>query len=360
MSEEFQKFVSNVYKLSVARRPIEAPDKLVTLESLWLTELCTNPPQEVVAIYKKCKEFLESYIKEAKNVDDLPVSKMGFDHKTANAVIPEFSGDSSKVLDFIDCVTYYSETLNESEKSTLLTFINKVKLRGKAKLSVMGQNDTLTNLLSALRSRYQPRVTLASTQSKLSSLQQKNRPITEFVNEIETLVGKLSELQVEKCGESSRSVVTAINDTVALNALKMGADDNIKKVLLSSSANSFSEAVSAALDAEASFQVFNGPTQAQVNYIHKKHWNGRGKYGNRGNQNNHDNRNNQGTNQGNQGGWQNRGKRWRGRGRGRGQSNHGQQQSNQQHPKNGSSPREQEARISMAVAQIPAPHPALQ
>lgn len=339
MSEEFQNFVSNVYKLPLARRPIEAPQKLVTLESLWLTELCANPAEEVKEIYSKCKAFLESYIKNARTETpekmSKPDSKMEFDHKTANAVIPEFSGDSSKLLDFIDCVTYYSETLNQTHTASLLSFINKVKLRGKAKLAVSGQNDSLTNLLSALKSRYQPRVTVASTQAKLTSLKQRNRTVTEFVNEIDSLVAKLSELQVEECGESSRTVITAINDTAALNALKMGSDDNIKRVLLSSTAKSFSAAVSVALDAEASFQVFNEPTQAQVNFIHKKgngrgKWNSRGKWGNRGNgsRGNYSNReggNNHGTSKGashedQDDSRNNASKKWRGRGRGRGQT----------------------------------------
>lgn len=274
MSSEFLNFTGNVFKLPVNRRAKEASDKLILLERLWLLEQQGEVTEETRTLYEKCRKFLiENLPKE--DIETKIKASMNFEIKTANSIIPDFDGDPSKTRDFLDCVKYYYDTLSQDGKASLLLYLTKVKLRGTAKTATLGATSSLTALTKAIKDRFQPKITTASIQRKLAALQQSDKSVEKFASEIEALISQLSELQIEENGEASRKLVTTLNDTLALNTLKMGANAELKKVLLASTAKTFTEAVETALNAESGLATFEG-TSAQVNYINKKQWTRRG------------------------------------------------------------------------------------
>ena len=67
------------------------------------------------------------------NVDNI---KMDFNIKEAKSIIGVFDGNKSEVLDYIEVVTYYNESLKVSERAKLSEFILRVSLKGRGKEAV--------------------------------------------------------------------------------------------------------------------------------------------------------------------------------------------------------------------------------
>lgn len=182
-------------------------------------------------------------------------SKMNFELKEAGAIIKEFHGEAAKVRDFVDAVTYYSELLNESAQINLLNYVYATCLKGKAKQIFLSKPENLQNLLDQLIVRFKPRETIAEVSRKMQLCTQGPRAVTKYVSELESLCGRLTDLQISKRGQEHAGTVRAICEDTTLSAFKEGLRPEIRIVVVAARPATFGEAIDIALEAE---QADNG------------------------------------------------------------------------------------------------------
>lgn len=179
--------------------------------------------------------------------------KMEFEFKTAVQIIPDFSGESDKVTDFIDAVEYYNNSLkDENNKKKLLEFVLKIKLKGKAKNLLSSTPKSFTELQKIVTDRFKPKLTLTNIHADLNTAKQGNKSVSTYASEIESLITEMSKINITSVGEAARDTILKLNDKQALNFFKNGLNNNLKTVVMASRADSFTTAVEVALEAEAS------------------------------------------------------------------------------------------------------------
>lgn len=315
MADEFVRFADNLFKTPRERRQREAAAKSQQLEDLWLNVVVAERTDRILDLYERCVSFLNQYSDpeinnsastsqtnnntetevntdakintETFQTSSNSVAKMAnFELKSASSIVPDFDASTDNIRDFVDCATYYNNTLTADGKKVFLNYLLKVKLKGKAKTAIIKDPESFEELETLLKSRFKPKTTVAALQQQLSVLQQNNRSVSDFAADIEGLTNRLTELQVSDLGSASRETVQNINESMALSALKRGASSKIKSVLLASQALDFASGVTLALEAEAGL----GSVTPSVNYIHRSSDGRRGAYqhsrGWRGNRNN--------------------------------------------------------------------------
>lgn len=298
MADEFIRFAENLFKSGKERRKREAPAKLRELEGLWLDVSEDEWSEDLQATYDKCISFISAILQEiaseeaaaaasSKNSNEDPKNpssgknislsnlhsqsvemSLDFDIKTAGSMIPDFDGNTKQLVDFLDCAKLYNEMLKGTSHAIFLKFLLKVKLKGKAKLAISDTIENFADFEKAMRVRFKPKTTLTRVQHELSSLTQGSKSVSEFATKIEDLVSKLTELQIAEKGDGAREIIKSLNDTLALNVLKMGSTDGVKKVLLAAQVKDFSSGVSLAVEAETSLPVFSEPA-AQVSTVRR-------------------------------------------------------------------------------------------
>lgn len=306
MAEAFLQFAESLLKTPLERRAREAPAKSVQLEELWFAVPSADKSEALRKRYGRCKIFLSKSLtddSENSDNDDLGIfnepqvntenslpgksndsskCKMEFSLKTVNSVVPDFDGNSSQLVDFLDCAKLYNDMLSDAGKVIFLNFLLKVKLKKRAKVAVTSEITTFDDFDVFMRARFRPRVTLATLQNELTSLRQENS-VTDFASKIEELVSKMTQLQVIDHGDNNLKIIKSLNDVVALNALKMGASAEIKRVLLAAQVKSFTDGVSVALEAESGIRSSfssGADSSKQVSVVHRgrggRGWNNRG------------------------------------------------------------------------------------
>lgn len=175
-----------------------------------------------------------------------------FDLKTAFNIVQDFTGDPNTVRDFIDSVEMYHSLLNNSGKSTLLTFILKTKIKGaaKTKISLGDTPATFDELKKVILTRFAPKVTFSGLTHQLQTIKQNRMAVSDFVKKIESLTAQLTNLQVNDSTQEHRGIIARINEQHALNAFKSGINTNLRAVVLAANPKNFSDAVEIALEAE--------------------------------------------------------------------------------------------------------------
>lgn len=152
------------------------------------------------------------------STDNASERTMGeFDLNTAQK-LPVLTCDNNNtrtenIKDFLNSVEFYRDTLEVTAKPTLITFLVKCKIQG------------------SLTTKCGSRETIETIQSKLDRTRQANRPMREFVSEIEYLVTKMTELEITTQGETSRATLTSANERRGLAFLKKGVQDRYKIVV---------------------------------------------------------------------------------------------------------------------------------
>lgn len=318
MANNFARYVENLTKTPKDRRlQSKSIEKLLELEELWLQvpELERTPQQ--LNLYQKSKNFIATkfttsnvsgnedleHEQSASNNQSNPLelqvedptqfpTMADFDLKVASTIVPEYNGTSDNLIDFLDCARYYNETLGAAGKPLFLKYLLKVKLKEKAKTALTATPENFGEFEKLLKARFRPRATIASLQNELSVLQQRNKTISDFATQIESITATMTELHVSEKGEASREIIRSINDTMALSVLKKGVKQHIQQVLLAGQVADFNHGVALALEAESSTSTFS---TVDVNYLNSGYYNGTRSRG----------RNN-----------------YRGRGRGRGRNNY--------------------------------------
>lgn len=205
-------------------------------------------------IQQKTQEIIEKDLEiQVESIQEQTTEMASFDIKTASHIIPDFDGESDKILDFLSAVKYYNDTLSEASKVLLMNFVINIKVKGKAKNSISGQNiKTYAELHKALSDRFECRKTVATLTQELAQSKQGNSSVTEYAEKIEKLSYELSKIQILAQNGENSSVIRAINDTIAASSFKNGLRTDLKTVVLAARAETFAENVSIAHEAESS------------------------------------------------------------------------------------------------------------
>lgn len=245
-----------------------------------------------------------------------------FNLKEASNIIKEFWGDGSKVLDYVDAIQYYADTIDPSEHLKIVDYICRVSLKGSAKESLFVVTDKLTSITEItnhLIRRFKPKETLAGIQSQISNCKQHSRSVSSYVSELEQLGSKLIRIQVGEFGTAAKELIIKLADQSLLSAFKQGLRGDIRTAVLAANVHVFQTAVDIALTAEISLRDNN---DGYVNTYAQRRRGGNQHYNNNSNRNqfyqpgqinnNNKNSNDQGTHNG--------GYRNDNRGRGAGQS----------------------------------------
>lgn len=278
MSDEFRQFITNTLKAGKDRRVKEAPARLVRLQELWTAVPEEERTEDLEALSKRGFQFLVDIITEDtkdQSGSEMTTSLSDFDLRTAGQVVTEFNGTSTELNDFLDCSRWYHDSIKLADRPKFLEYLLKVKLKGKAKTALVEAPKSFEALEKLLKERFKPRATIGSLQNSLSALQQRAKDVSTFAADIEELVQRMTDLQVAEKGEDNREIIRSLNDTLALNVLKMGSNAHVKKVLLAGQVKTFTQGVSLALEAESSLPTEG--QQAQVNFVRRGGYTGRGR-----------------------------------------------------------------------------------
>ena len=160
----------------------------------------------------------------------LYISEMAqFDLEKAIKIIPEFTGDSRKLQNFLNLSEIYHDNLKEDSRPQLIKFILKARLSDKVqnKLSILTQPGTFMELKEILNNNYKTKKNTLTIQTQLGNIKQNNSEAERFIERIEDLINELNNVQIKELGESNKETICRINDytRTALNTLKHGIDD---------------------------------------------------------------------------------------------------------------------------------------
>lgn len=150
---------------------------------------------------------------------------------------------NSSIRDFLNGVEFYHDSLDANGQSTLIKFLLKCKIQGQA-LDELGTLEpaTFADLKTALYNKCGAKETLETIQNRLNNARQGNRSLKTFVQEVEELIGKLTELEVATHDETARTILRSANEKRGLVHLKRGVHDRYKIILDSARHTDFQEA----------------------------------------------------------------------------------------------------------------------
>lgn len=180
-----------------------------------------------------------------------------FDFNTAQKLpvfnIKDETKRGEELRDFLNNVEFYHDTLSTASKPILIKFLLKCKIQGKA-LSELGTTvpATFTDLKKTLLEKCGPKENIETIQAKLNKTQQGNRPMREFVSELEGLVAKMTELEVAAQSEEARPALQAANERRGLAFLKRGVKDRFRLILESARHTTLGEATQHLLEVDSS------------------------------------------------------------------------------------------------------------
>lgn len=179
------------------------------------TEKQENPKQNIIATTDKMADF------DFSTAQKLPVLNVDQESKRGE-----------NLRDFINSVEFYHDMLKQEAKPILVKFLLKCKVQGKA-LTELGSStpNSFAELKTELQKKCGTKETIEQIQNKLSNTRQGHRPMKDFTNDIENLIVKMTELEVNAQGEEARTVLTETNERRGLTFLKKGVNDRFKIVL---------------------------------------------------------------------------------------------------------------------------------
>lgn len=242
-------------------------------------------------IYCKTKSILdkksrEIYNESIKNQEDSDIDsdsssitenniKMAkFDLVTAIKILPEFSGETKDLDNFLKITEIYEKSLKSEEKENLIEFIWHARLTQKArnKLATTSAPKTFAELKQKLQGVFKTSDTPQRIHTQLSHIKQHNLRVKDYADKILALVENLNNLQITELGESNREIIKQLNDGIALNTFQNGLKEPLKTTILAARCKTLTEAISLAeqtekpIDDESRIFQFTNTKRTTWNY----------------------------------------------------------------------------------------------
>lgn len=178
------------------------------------------------------------------------VIKMEFDIKTACNLIPVMDGSEEITKRLIDAVEMYSEMLKLTEHSLLIKFVLKSRLTENAKLRMSQTYDTVSALITDLRTTLLTKKSFTALQSKLQTTTQGWRTIDQYGTEIEKLFTDLTISQADG-NPANYQVIKPLNEKMAIKRFSDGLrDPRLSTIIAARNYDSLKNAIQAARDEE--------------------------------------------------------------------------------------------------------------
>ena len=181
------------------------------------------------------------------NKRGISITMANFDYGRAQKLpglnIDKDENRDEQIRDFLNNVEFYHDTLTATEQTILIKFLLKCKIQGRS-LTELGQTP-ITNfhdLSTQLKKKCGNRDSIESITNKLNNVRQQNRPMRTLITEIEGLLARKTELEVNTQTESARPVLHDINEKLGLTYLKKGVNERYKIILDSARHSTFQEA----------------------------------------------------------------------------------------------------------------------
>lgn len=182
---------------------------------------------------------------------------------------------TESIRDFLNNVQFYHDTLSERGKTTLITFVVKCKIQGKTLTELGATSPTkFEDLKQELNKKCGSKETIETIQTKLNNTRQGQKSMRDYVNEIENLITKMTDLEVSSQGEEARPHLKVANERRGLSFLKKGVGEKYKFALDCARHTSFQEATQHLLELEPSM----GPQTDSIKYMtnqnnsYKQNW----------------------------------------------------------------------------------------
>lgn len=208
---------------------------------------------------------------------------MEFNLKDAKSVIGEFNGYKNEVVDYVEAINYYNDSLKDTDKNKLIEFICKISLKGKAKDAVTTKPATVEEIGKVLLARFKEKETITGLQKKLSEAMQGQRSVSNYVAHLEQVGSKLRVVLLAEMGQDASDYIKKATNQVMLSALKSGLNGDARMAVLAANPSRFDDAIGIALSAEASGKE-RGETAGVFHTRHSggnsNYWNPRGGMGN--------------------------------------------------------------------------------
>lgn len=115
-----------------------------------------------------------------------------FDLKIALSLLPVMTDKEDNTKELIDGIEYYGSTLATSEISQLISFVLKTRLSQSAKLKILDKYEVVADLLEDMRMHLLPLKAATALQSKLLTISQKERSVSNFGQELSELFRDLT------------------------------------------------------------------------------------------------------------------------------------------------------------------------
>lgn len=180
-----------------------------------------------------------------------------FDYNTAQKlpmlIIEREDKRTESIRDFLNSIEFYHDTLTNQGKATLIKFILKCKIQGKAlsELGIINPN-TFEELKKELNKKCGTKDTIEALQTKLNNVRQGQKSMRDFIGEVEGLITRMTDLEVSSQDEDARPALKNANERRGLAFLKKGVNDKYKLILDCARHKDFKEAVQHLIELEPS------------------------------------------------------------------------------------------------------------
>lgn len=233
---------------------------------------CKVLQQSIIDIARNCNKLLDEFSQQIPSYSESPTDQPEDFPEPELTTMADFKFETGlklptlvddcdivAVRDFLDVIESYHEVLNAAGKTALISFILKNRLQGKAKTRVGQQTaNTFAELKEVLLTTLGVKETIESLNSKLSTLRQGKKSLTEYVEELDLTALKLANLQVKALGLTEDIAVKAVNQTIrqqALMSFKRGVHDELKTVIEANQPKSLEDALAVATSANVNTQA---------------------------------------------------------------------------------------------------------
>lgn len=175
-----------------------------------------------------------------------------FDLKIALSLLPVMNDTEIVTKQLIDGIEYYDSVLEDASKNELMEFVLKSRLSQYAKLRLAKKYRDVPELLKDMKIHLLPKKSFTAISSKLQSIKQNEKTITDYGQELSSLFVDLTISQSEGHEESYDSL-KRVNEKLALKRFADGLRNRrLSTIIAARNYDSLSDAIQAAIDEETS------------------------------------------------------------------------------------------------------------
>ncbi|KAJ8704288.1 hypothetical protein PYW08_013012 [Mythimna loreyi] len=210
---------------------------------------------EIEDIDKSGVKFCNLYLEVTNLCKSEPIisaTMAKFDLKIALNLLPVMNDTEAVTKQLIDGIEYYDSVLEDASKKELIEFVLKSRLSQFAKLRLAKKYGNVTKLLRDMKIHLLPKKSFTAISSKLQSIKQNEKTITDYGQELSSLFVDLTISQSEGHEESYDSL-KRVNEKLAIKRFADGLRNRrLSTIIAARNYDSLSDAIQAAIDEETS------------------------------------------------------------------------------------------------------------